>query len=201
MKKDYGNALLISAIAVGAPRWAGAMLSADVGEVTGLVSNILNVMNVLSGLAMGPLEVFAAAYMLDALRKQKPTTRAKTKSGYRTKINFKWWGVLFFSVGLLILTPAILAPFIMSRMNNTGMVGVLPDSLLQLAWSTFVTIAPLFLVGGVAFAHAGLVADDSQGSQKSGTSYPRKCTVPGCDYVAENRYAWAAHQKSHEKKE
>ena len=199
MKKDYGNALLIAAIAVGAPRWAGAMLAADIGEVTGGVSTLLNGLNIISGLAMGPLEVLAMAYMFDSLRKHRPTSAHRG----RRRINWKWWGVLLFAIGSLALTPTILAPFIVSRMNDVGMVGVLTITTSQLLWSIAVTLAPLFVVGGVAFARAGLVsvAATSQVASKSKQQYPRKCEAAGCDYVASDRFAWSAHQKKHVRRE
>lgn len=199
MKRDYGNALLIAAIAVGAPRWAGAMLAADIGEVTGNVSTLLNGLNIISGLAMGPLEVLAMAYMFDGLRKQRPTYSQRG----RTKINWKWWGVLFFALGSLALTPAILAPFIVSRMNNVGMVGVLTAATWQFLWSIVLTLAPIFVVGGVAFARTGLVSvvATSQVASKTKQQYPRKCEAEGCDYVANDRFAWSAHQKKHVRRE
>jgi len=187
MKRDYGNILLWSAVLVGAPRWAGAMLSADVGTVTGGIAQFLNVLNVISGLAMGLLEVLVMAYMLDSLRKNRPTTMSRGKK----RINWKWWGVLLFSLGLLILTPAILAPYIVSRMNEGGIVGILPAIPVQLLWSVGVTLAPLFVVGGVAFARAGLV----QTGEVTKVRYPRTCEK--CDFVAKDRYAYSAHQKKH----
>jgi hypothetical protein len=195
MKLDKGTVLLYSAVAVGAPRWAGAFLAADVGVVSDAVSGWLNVFNVLSGIAMAPLEVLTIMYMLDALRRGKMVVKAKDK----TRINWKWWGVLLFVIGLFVLTPCILAPFIMSRMNATGMAGILTTGTLQLLWSVFVVFAPIFMVGGVAFA-TRIATSTETGSQKSKTVYPRACSVENCDYVASNRYAYSAHMKLHKGK-
>lgn len=192
MKKDYGNVLLWAAVAVGAPRWAGAMLSADIGELTAGLSKFLNYLNVGSGLAMGVLEVLAVMYMFDGLRRQKPTTRIRNK----TRINIKWWGVLFFACGILALTPAIIAPYIMARMNSINMIGVLSTWVMQLIWSVLVAASPVFIVGGVAFA-TQMVATATQDGGSAKASYPRRCSVPGCDYVADNRFAYSAHMKSH----
>lgn len=196
MNTKQGNILLWSAIAVGAPRWAGAMLAADVGSISPGLSQLLHVLNTISGLAMGPLEVLAMAFMLDSLRKQKPT--------YRDKVNFRWWGVLGFSVGLLALTPAILAPYIVSRINSTGISGVVTTTGWQFAWSIAVTLAPVFIVGGVAFAQAGIihVASDAISAtqitqDRPVANYPRLCPVAGCEYVASDRFAFAAHMRVH----
>lgn len=194
MNTKQGNILLWSAIAVGAPRWAGAMLAADVGNIGNGLSQLLHVLNTISGLAMGPLEVLAMAFMLDSLRKQKPTQKYRNT----TKVNFRWWGVLLFAIGLLALTPAILAPYIVSRINSTGISGVLTTSDVQFFWSIAVTLAPVFIVGGVAFAQSGLVATATQKTQAgNATNYPRPCPVAGCDYVANDRFAWSAHSKKH----
>lgn len=200
MKKDYGNTLLIAAIAVGAPRWAGAMLAADVGTVTGALTDLLHIFNVISGLAMGPLEVLAVAYMLDALRQNRPTIIARGK----TKLNWRWIGTLIFVIGLLVLTPLILSPFIVSRMNSAGMVDVLVASWSQFLWSIAVTLAPVFIVGGVAFARVGLVSVSATSASQNVANaktveYPRVCPVMGCEYVASDRFAYSAHMKVHKR--
>lgn len=152
MKRDYSGILLWSAIIVGAPRWAGAMLAADVGDIGETLDAVLNVFNLISGFAMGPLEVLATAYILNGLRQLNPWVM---RSGKRA-VNWKWAGMLFFFIGLLILTPAILGPYILSRINAQGIAAVLPDWL-QYLWSFSVTIAPVFILGGVAFAQSDFV--------------------------------------------
>ena len=54
---DLGRVLLWSAVLVEAPRWAGAMLAADVSEILPRLSAALNVANTLAGVFMGVLVV------------------------------------------------------------------------------------------------------------------------------------------------
>ena len=75
---------------VSAPRWAGAMLAADLAHVEGTVSSVLNGANVVSGLGMGLLEVLAMAYMLDALRGLKPFHPGR--NGNKGRVNYRFWG-------------------------------------------------------------------------------------------------------------
>jgi hypothetical protein len=63
-KVDQGKILLVSAILVGAPRWAGAMLAADVGEIDGeLISVVLSDRTWLFvwsvGVTMAPVAILA----------------------------------------------------------------------------------------------------------------------------------------------
>jgi len=146
--RKLGNILLISAIMVGAPRWAGAMLAADVGVIPDWVDLALNWMNIVSGVAMGILEVLSIYYMQQGLRGLRPYNVRYGKTNY----NWRFYGVLFFIVGLLGLTPFILAPYLMARMNNVGMAGVLLSPIWQVSWTVAVSIAPIFVVGGVALA-------------------------------------------------
>jgi len=205
-KRDYGNILLWSAVLVGAPRWAGAMLAADLASVDGIASLILNAANMLSGFAMGILEVVAVAYMLDAIRQMR--------SG-RGKPGFRFWGTVAFSAGLLALTPLILSPYLVSRMMGESVSTVLNSMFWRYAWAVAVVIAPGCGVAGVAFARPGLVGLSTNVSdadkrsndaptmpdQRSkvagkngatpGDEYPRSCE---CGFVASNRYAWAGHR-------
>jgi hypothetical protein len=172
---DLGRLLLWAAVIVSAPRWAGAMLAADVNHIQDWLSAFLNGANTLSGLGMGILEVVATAYLLDALRKERPTiTRFRTiLSTKNTKdhegkeikekkeivrANWRFYGILGFVIGLLGITPVVLAPYLVSRMTGQNIEAVLRTLAWQYAWAVTVAVAPVFVVGGVAFAQSGLVS-------------------------------------------
>ena len=78
---DLGKVLLWSAVLVEAPRWAGAMLAADVSEIAPWMSTTLNVANSFAGAFMGILVVVATAYLFDALRGMKPDHAAPEERG------------------------------------------------------------------------------------------------------------------------
>lgn len=154
---DLGKVLLWSAVLVEAPRWAGAMLAADVSEIAPWLSAFLNASNTFAGVAMGVLVVVATAYLFDALRGIKPTITYRRKSGDITKANWRWWGMAGFAFGLLALTPFALGPYVVSRMTGETIARVLAERTWQYAWAVTVVVAPAFVIGGVAFAQPGLV--------------------------------------------
>lgn len=196
MKKlDYGQILMWSAVVVSAPRWAGAMLAADLSHVTGVVSSVLNIGNVISGLGMGLLEVVAIAYMLDAIRTMKSGSVVKGIS----KPNFKFWGVLFFVVGTMIVTPIVLAPYLVSRMVAQDIGTTLSAPIWMYVWAVAVIIAPLFVVGGVAFARPGMIDNKVVASDATTEQY----VCEECGFTASNKWALFGHMKKHsnEKKE
>lgn len=198
---------------VSAPRWAGAMLAADLSKVSGGISDVLNIGNTVSGFAMGILEVVAVAYMLDAIRTMK--SHQVSRSGV-VKINFKFYGVLGFVSGIMVITPFILSPYLVSRMMSQEISATLGTMIMRYAWAFAVVVAPLFVVGGVAFARPGVMGVQSGGSQQvigekshdlqssdgkeKFVAKKRKGSSIVCDvcgYEATNRYSLAAHKKIH----
>lgn len=175
---DLGKVLLWSAVLVEAPRWAGAMLAADVSTVPEALSLFLNVMNTLSGVAMGIVVVVATAYLLDALRQTRPTVSVRRKNETIDRPNFRFWGQMVFVLGLLALTPFVLGPYIVSRMTGGTIAEVLAISFWQYTWAVAVVVAPAFVVGGVAFAQPGLVKISESGAQVSEMISEEKPKVP-----------------------
>ena len=155
---DMGRALLWSAMIVSAPRWAGAMLAADVGHVDNWISVMLNILNVVSGLGMGVVEVLATAYLLDALRRLRPTITRRRKGGNVEVTNYQYWGTLGFVIGLMVLTPFVLAPYMVARISSQDVATVLGTQGWQYIWAVTVILTPVFVVGGVSFAQPGLVS-------------------------------------------
>lgn len=154
---DLGKVLLWAAVAVEAPRWAGAMVAADVSEIAPWLSYTLNVLNAVSGVAMGVVVVVATAYLLDALRHTPPTISVRRKNETVEKRNWRFGGLMVFVAGLLALTPFVLGPYVVSRMTGLTIAEVLKDRTWQYMWAIAVVLAPAFVVGGVAFAQPGLV--------------------------------------------
>jgi MFS family permease len=154
---DLGKVLLWSAVLVEAPRWAGAMLAADVSAIPEWLSLTLNIMNTVSGVFMGVVVVVATAYLLDALRQTKPTLAVRRKGETVEVPNWRFRGLMVFVIGLLALTPLVLGPYIVSRMTGDSIATVLSVRFWQYSWAITVVVAPVFVVGGVAFAQPGLV--------------------------------------------
>lgn len=174
---DLGRLLLWSAVGVEAPRWAGAMLAADVSEIAPWLSAGLNVANTFSGVAMGIVVVVATAYLLDALRSTPPTLTRRRKEGVLEKANWRFWGLLVFVIGLLAMTPFVLGPYIVSRMTGETIAQVLEQRFWEYAWAVTVVVAPAFVIGGVAFAQPGLVTVG--GSESSRNSSGNEGKVAG----------------------
>lgn len=155
MKINYGKVLMWSAIIVSMPRWAGAFISADVSEIPFWVNQLLHYGNLISGFGMGFLEVLAAAYMLDAWGKIKPKASWNAKS-----YDHKWKILTVFIVGLFVLMPLILAPYIVGRMTGTSIADALGNGIIRYVWSIAVVLSPAFIVGGVAVASGDLVENE-----------------------------------------
>lgn len=168
---DLGRVLLWSAVIVEAPRWAGAMLAADLRDVNGWLSSALNTGNTVSGVAMGLVNVVATAYMLDALRRERPTVTVHRKGQAVEKRSWRFAGLLVFIVGLLLLTPFVLAPFMVSRMTGSPLEAVLGTAGWQYVWATTVVLAPIFVIGGVSFAQPGLVSIAAAQGDHEGRPY------------------------------
>ena len=157
MKINYGKVLMWSAIIVSMPRWAGAFISADVSDIPNWVNEALHYGNLLAGFGMGFLEVLAAAYMLDAWGKMKPKASWNAKS-----YDHKWKILTGFIIGLFVLMPLILAPYIVSRMTAVTIGEALQYSFVQYIWSIAVVLSPAFIVGGVSVANGELVENETE---------------------------------------
>ena len=186
MKLNYGKILMWSAILVSMPRWAGAFISADVSQIPHWVNEVLHYANLLAGFGMGFLEVLAAAYMLDAWGKLKPKASWNAKS-----YDHKWKVLTGFIVGLFILMPFILAPYIVSRMANVSINETLGNDIFRYLWSISVVLSPAFIVGGVSVASGELVESETKTKPEkkpleSKIKQPKKETVKHVSPEVEN---------------
>lgn len=161
-KPDYGQIMIFMAIAVGLPRWAGAMMTADGIDISvGWLSDVFTIANGLSGFGMAVLEVLAVGYIFASLREQTAF------EGWRP--NPKFWGSAVFGIAILALIPFILTPFMLSHLRAEELTITLAGLNLELGWLLAVVVAPLLIVGGVAFARAGIMEiEDTPTPKKRG---------------------------------
>lgn len=149
--RDYGTVLVLSAMLVSIPRWAGAFIAADTLTMPELINTVLHYLNLISGVGMGLVEVLGTAYLLDAWGKMKAKRTHNAKH-----VDQRWLILTGFIVGLFVLMPLILSPYIVARMNGQPLASIASNSF-QYVWSAAVVLSPILIIGGVAVARDGLV--------------------------------------------
>lgn len=158
-KQDYGQLMIFMAIAVGLPRWAGAMMGADGIELTGWLADVFKIAYGVSGLGMAVLEVLAIGYIFASIRSQPMFQNRKP--------NLKFWGSAIFGFLILALIPAILTPFMFAQIGEQSLLASLDELGITWAWLLSVVLAPLLIIGGVAFAREGLMEFDVEEPEES----------------------------------
>lgn len=156
-RNDYAKLLIWAAVLVSVPRYVGAFLVSDMGQVTGWLSDVLTVLNVFSGAGMGLLDVIASAYLFDAWRQTLPRLDRKP--------TLRWYSLTGMVLGVFAIGIVILTPYVVARVLAEPMRQVLDGAGLWV-WSTAVIVAPLFIIGGVAFARGGVVGVAAESSGK-----------------------------------
>lgn len=217
--RDYSQYLLWAALLVTVPRYIGAFVASDSGEITGWLSEILTGLMAVSGIGMGILDILGMAYVFDGWR---------TKLGKASGNTFKV--LTGFVIALAASSVFILAPFTMARVKQVSISAVLPDMWL-LAWALVVNVSPLLLIGGVVVGQAGVVGithatdatnkDSSKDSNKDSDAEQKRIMLeqkvklleqqqqqelakteqeaaiavfcPRCSSTFKNRQAYAAH--------
>ena len=141
---DYSTLLIWAAALVMVVRYSAAFIASDVGEITGLMSEVITLLMGVSGLGMGILDTIGGAYLFDGWRRKMP------KNGIAWSFPFK---VLTGFVFLLIFTGVlILIPFTVSRVTHTSVADVLSHGWLN-GWALLVNLAPYLLIGGVSIGN------------------------------------------------
>lgn len=166
---DYSTLLIYGAVLVSISRFVGAFLASDLGKLTGIISDVVTGLIAISGIGLGLIDVFGAAYLLDGWRLRMP------KSGQAWSFRFK---ILTVFVFLLLLTGVvILVPFTVSRVSHRSMQEVLGTVGLWI-WSLSVNAAPYLIIGGVITAQSGVVTvslpQDMQVSETVPTRHRKK---------------------------
>lgn len=149
---DLGRGIIVAAIIVSMPRWAGAFISADVQEIPTLVNQVLYIGNLVSGIGMAIVEVVGAAYLLDAWGHMKPRRTHNQK-----RVDHRWKLLTISIILLFTFSILILAPYMVARMNGRHVSEILPTAL-QYIWNGLIVVSPALIVGGVAIARDGLVS-------------------------------------------
>lgn len=141
--RDYSQMLMIGAAMVIIIRYAAAFYASDVGQITGISSEVTTIFMAVSGIGMGFLVVFGQAYAFDGWRRSLP------KVGHR----WTWRFVLLTLVVslLVIMDVAILVPFTVSRIRHVAISEVLGQW--DWLWSVSVNIAPALLLLGVGLGN------------------------------------------------
>lgn len=156
--RDYSELLVWAAGLVGMIRYSAAFLSSDLGQITGVTSEVITLLLGVSGFAMGLLATFGATYLFDGWRKKMPATGQTWP--------FKFIVLTIFVSLIFIAELAILVPFTVSRMAHSSMGDVLNGGVWW--WSLAVNIMPLLLLGGVSVGNQVVTVGSGQMSENGG---------------------------------
>jgi len=148
-KRDYSQLLILAALLVTVARYIGAFLMSDLGQLRGIISDVVSVMMGATGAGMGILDVLGCVFIFDGWRKGMP------RSGQKWTFRFRVLTVFVFSLFAVGLT--ILIPFTVARVSQRSMIEVLGIGPALWVWSWAVNIAPYILLGGVVSGQSGVV--------------------------------------------
>lgn len=163
---DYSTTLIWSAAVVTVVRYIAAFIASDMGEITGILSQVITVLMGLSGLGMGILDVIGGTYLFDGWR------RAMPKSGNAWSSRFKVLTVFVFS--LIATGVMILVPFTESRVTHQSMAEVLGQGRGLTLWALLVNIAPYLLIGGVAVGNQVVTVNSAESFRQVSDNLPER---------------------------
>lgn len=141
--RDYSSLLLFGATMVVVIRYAAAFFASDVGEITGLSSEVIAFFMAISGIGMGFLVVYGQSYAFDGWKRSLP------KPGSR--LTWRCFLLTVIVVLLILMDVAILVPFTVSRIRHESISAVLGEW--DWLWSVSVNIAPALLLAGVGLGN------------------------------------------------
>lgn len=142
---DYSTLLIWAAALVTVVRYAAAFVASDMGQITGVLSDVITFLMGISGLGMGILDVIGGTYLFDGWRRTMPAV------GKAWSFRFKVLTVFIFS--LMGTGVMILVPFTISRVTHESMGIVLGTGGELWWWALLVNLAPYLLIGGVAIGN------------------------------------------------
>ena len=176
--KDWSGRLVWATILVGVVRYAAAFAASDVGQITGIWSNILTVCLSITGIGMGILDTVGGGLLFNGWSRVFP------KTGQTWSLRFKVLTLCVF--GLLFSGLFILVPFTMSRISQESILDALggKSSFWAWVWSAMVNLIPYILIAGIftgnkmvtSLEEENLPKNDgkvSENENKSSESFPK----------------------------
>lgn len=166
--KEWADRLIWATVLISVVRYAAAFAASDVGEITGIWSNILTLFLSLTGLGMGILDTIGGGLLFNGWSKVFP------KTGSSWSLRFK---ILTICVFTLILSGLfILVPFTMSRLSHESVLVALggKSSLWAWAWSLMVNLIPYVLIAGVFTGNKMVSSLEEESYPKNTSNLPEK---------------------------
>lgn len=170
--KDWADRLIWATVLISVVRYAAAFAASDVGEITGIASNILTFFLSLTGLGMGVLDTIGGGLLFNGWSRVFP------KTGSSWSLRFK---VLTFCVFTLLISGLfILVPFTMSRLSHESVLSSLggKNSLAAWTWSTMVNLIPYVLIAGVFTGNKMVSSLEVESSGEVTSKLPEGNDVP-----------------------
>jgi hypothetical protein len=179
--KDWSGLLIFSTIVVTVVRYSAAFMASDLGQITGVLSNLVTFFLTLTGFGMGILDVLGGGLLFNGLRKVMP------KSGQNPSYKFK---VLLWCVITLVVSGLIiLVPFTMSRLAHESILDSLGGkTIMAWVWSTMVNLIPYVLIFGVFTGNKMIEDLEEETSRKFQES--SKSGEEGSKKVPEDKLDW-----------
>ena len=165
--KDWADRLIWATVLISVVRYAAAFAASDVGEITGLASNILTFFLSLTGLGMGVLDTIGGGLLFNGWSRVFP------KAGSTWSLRFKVLTLCVFT--LLISGLFILVPFTMSRLSHESVLAALGgrSSIMAWVWSTMVNLIPYVLIAGVFTGNKMVSSLEGESDEKVTGNLPK----------------------------
>lgn len=166
--KDWSGRLIFATMFVTVIRYMGAFAAADLGKVTGVLSEILTIFLALSGAGMGVLDVLGGGLLFNGWRTVMP------RAGQHW--TFRFWVLTICVFMLLISGSIILVPFTVSRMTQNSIVDTLGGATSDFTWlwAWMVVLVPYFIIIGVFVGNKMVESLETSGSSGTTSESPSK---------------------------
>lgn len=166
--KDWVDKLIWATIFVTVVRYSAAFMASDMGQITGVASEIVTFFLTLTGLGMGLLDTLGGGLLFNGWSRVFP------KTGSKWSLKFK---VLTFCVLALITSGMIiLVPFTVSRLAHESVLETLggKDSNWTWIWSGMVNFIPYILIIGVFAGNKIVSSIEEETVQKVSSNLPER---------------------------
>lgn len=150
--KNWSERLIWATILISVVRYAAAFAASDVGEITGVWSNVLTFLLSITGVGMGFLDTAGGGLLFNGWSRVFP------KHGQRWSVRFVVLTACVF--GLLASGLIILVPFSMSRLSHESVLTTLggKNSIGAWVWAGMVNLIPYLLIAGVFVGNKMVIA-------------------------------------------